>query len=351
MAPDMAEPKTRTLPPGVLPTGTYGEDTGSRAFPVQREEADFEGRQSGVVSRPQQLPTKRVEPPVMARALVDQLMVSPYDTIAPIIRRLLPLGHHALDALTQSFPGPLWFSRFRPHHRLPYPDEVSAIAAALATFRLEAVPYLCSLLKAKDAETRCYAAMVCNNVHHPDILHALVRTAVDRDPQCRRVSLYAMSRYRDEPTWEAALSTLRDWANSSDEPSSVRKLSVSALTQLRDGGSVYLFVELLGEADRSLGAAARVGLRILTAHDFGFVRAAWLRWLAAHGREPRVQWLIAGLVDPRRDIRALSAEELSQLAPGIGTVPANASHREYAALQQRYRDWWHSKLARRATPE
>ena len=281
--------------------------------------------------------------------LVEELMLcdGPGAT-APIIRRLFPFGRDALDALTKQFPGPLWFDRLRPHKRLPLPEEISAISAGIAAFDRDAVPYLHGLLKDRNADVRCYAAMLCAKVRHVDLLRALLATVVDPDPQCRKVSLHVLAGYRNHVAWSTATATLRGWATDKSESIRVRKLVVSALTQLRDEASVHVFVDLLGDEDRGLATASRIGLRVLTAHDFAFARAPWVRWLAESGTRDRVEWLIEGLADARPEIRTLAIKELQRISPTVGDLPRNATRQEIAVLQRRYWAWWRQKQALRS---
>lgn len=333
----VADPKRRnTLPSGVLPTGRH-----SRIQP-RTPQGEATATSTGVTRRLQSQESRTIH----ARMLVEELMLCdrPQAT-APIIRRLFPFGRLALDALAKQFPGPLWFDRLRPHKRMPKPEEISAISSALAAFDADAVPYLHGLLKNRDADVRCYAAMICAEVHHIDLMQALLTTAVDPDPQCRKVSLHVLSGYRTHQAWTLATSTLRGWAASQTESPRVRKLVVSALTQLRDEASVQLFVDLLTNEDRGLATASRVGLRVLVAHDFAFSRAPWVRLLAAFGTKSRVEWLIEGLGDARPEIRSVAIRELRRIAPAMGEPSHNASKRDISAVQARYRSWWRQKQA------
>ncbi len=333
----VADPKRRnTLPSGVLPA-----NRDSRIRP-RSPDGTATPTSTGVTRRLESQENRTIH----ARMLVEELMLCdrPQAT-APIIRRLFPFGRMALDALAKQFPGPLWFDRLRPHKRMPNPEEISAISSALSAFGGDAVPYLHGLLKDRDADVRCYAAMVCAEVRHIDLMQALLTTSVDPDPQCRKVSIHVLSGYRAHEHWGLATSTLRGWAASPTESPRVRKLVVSALTQLRDESSVHLFVDLLTNKDRGLATASRVGLRVLAAHDFAFSRAPWIRWLAAHGTKSRVEWLIEGLGDARPEIRSVAIRELGRIAPTMGDPPHNASRREISALQARYRTWWKQKQA------
>jgi hypothetical protein len=72
--------------------------------------------------RPRKVPSSG-EPSVIVdmgenvEALVDQLMDSGPEDDGPAVLSLVNLGEVALPAITQRFPGPLWFDRSRPHRR------------------------------------------------------------------------------------------------------------------------------------------------------------------------------------------------------------------------------------------
>jgi hypothetical protein len=109
---------------------------------------------------------------------------------------------------------------------------------------------------------------------------------------------------------------------------------------LRDESSAPLFVDLLADPDRGIATACRVGLRVLTAHDFGFSRDPWLRWLSERGQETRIQWLIEGLGDSRANIRLLASRELWHLTRFVQPMSETATRDEFLAIQRNYERWW-----------
>jgi HEAT repeat protein len=136
------------------------------------------------------------------------------------------------------------------------------------------------------------------------------------------------------------MAELRRCASEIAQPLPVRRRAISALTQLRDEASAPLFVDLLADSDRGIATACRVGLRVLTAHDFGFSRDPWLRWLAERGQEIRIQWLIEGLGDGRANIRLLASRELWHLTRLLRPLSETSSRDEFLAAQRNYQRWW-----------
>ena len=328
------------LPQGVLPARPWSDDDpGSRV----REKAPPREAESSAPSRrvETQAPVRPYQSPeTRARTLVDRLIDLGPNEIAPVVRRLLPLGNFALEELARSFPGPLWRPTLATDSRLPRPEEISASAAALATFEGEAIPYLTRLMRSPDREARYYATVICGSYANTELVEPLTQVSLDDDRECRSVALHLLSAYQHEPRYRSALAELRKCAADVEEPLPVRRRAISALTQLRDEASAPLFVDLLADADRGIGTASRVGLRVLTAHDFGFSRDPWLRWLSERGQESRIQWLIEGLGDGRANIRVLASRELWKLTRFLQPLSETAERSEFLSAQQHYQRWW-----------
>jgi len=322
------------LPAGVLPE-SRPEDGGShvRAKAPRRPEEDSPPH------APDHQPPRQ-GPAEEARALVARLSGIGPDEVAPVIRRLLPLGNFALEELVEHFPGPLWRPSLATDSRLPRPEELSASASAIATFEEESVPYLARLLRHTSAHVRYYAAVVCGAYSDSKLIGPLMQASLDEDRECRRVALHLLSAYQHEPMYRTALAELRRCASDAALPLPVRRRAISALTQLRDAASASLFVNLLADSDRGIATACRVGLRVLTAHDFGFSRDPWLRWLSERGQENRIQWLIEGLGDSRGNIRLLASRELWHLTRFLEPLSETAEREECLAVQRNYERWW-----------
>ena len=325
--------RKHSLPAGVLGGSPRedAEDGGSRVrarAPAPAEEG------SRTHDAPNETPAEH------ARSLVDRLVKLGPDEIAPVVRRLLPLGNFALEELAKSFPGLLWRPSLATDSRLQRPEEISASAAALATFEVEAIPYLKRLMRDPNANVRYYAAVICGAYTSTRLIEPLMQVSLDEDRECRRVALHLLSAYQHEPVYRSALAELRRCASDIALPLAVRRRAISALTQLRDESSAPLFVNLLSDADRGIATACRVGLRVLTAHDFGFSRDPWLRWLSERGQEIRIQWLIEGLGDSRANIRLLASRELWHLTRFSRELSETAERGEFVTAQQNYQRWW-----------
>ena len=274
--------------------------------------------------------------------LVDELITLGPREIAPVVRQLIPLGNFALEELARSFPGPLWRPSLLTDSRIPLAHEISASAAALASFESNAAPYVALLLRHPSAEVRYYAIIVAGAIESGNLVVPLARAGLDDDQSCRRAAIHLLSASQQHPEYPEALTFLRLCA-AEDEPARTRRRAIAVLTQLRDAASASLFVELLGDHDKGVAATSRVGLRVLTAHDFGFRREPWVRWLAERGREIRVQWLIEGLADARANIRCLASRELWRLTRFLQPLPENAARAEYLQAKGHYERWWSNR--------
>lgn len=321
-----------SLPAGVLPTGVRGnaEDDGSHVRAKAPERAEL-GSDSQTVTV-----GAHVE---HAQRLVDELVSLGPNEIAPVVRRLVALGNFALEELVKVFPGPLWRHALATDSRLQRPDEISAAATALVAFEGEAIPYLARLMREPNPNVRYYAAVICGAYSSPRLIEPLMQASLDEDRECRRVALHLLTAYQHEALFRNALGELRRCASDIAQPLPVRRRAISAITQLRDEASAALFVELLADSDRGIATASRVGLRVLTAHDFGFSRDPWLRWLSERGHENRIHWLIEGLGDSRANIRLLASRELWRLTHFLKPLPETADREEFRDAQDSYRRW------------
>lgn len=327
-------PRTKhPLPAGVVPSGYAdgADDAGSRVRPKASPPTDEVSSAKEVAG-----PT----PAERAQMLVDELVALGPSEVAPIVRRLLPLGNFALEAIAARFPGPLWRPSLVTDSRLPRPEELSACAAALVTFGSEGVPYLQRLMRHSSPQVRYYATVVCGSFASNRLIEPLMQVALDEDRECRRVALHLLSGYQHEEVYRGALAELRRLASDPSQPLPLRRRAISALTQLRDDASAALFVDLLADSDRGIATAARVGLRVLTAHDFGFSREPWLRWLAERGTEIRIQWLIEGLGDGRVNIRLLASRELWRLTRLLQPLSETTGREDFVEAQRNYQRWW-----------
>ncbi|MBC7172404.1 MAG: hypothetical protein H5U40_08265, partial [Polyangiaceae bacterium] len=158
-------------------------------------------------------PGRPQDPASRAEELVAELVRTAPEDEVYIWPSLLPLDEHALVALVQRFPGPLWFDPRRPHSKLPAGRQLSAIASTLVAFGGRAVPYVAWLMSAESSDVRYFAAIVARDLPHPDLLDPLGRMLLHADPTSRRIALDVLPDFAALPEYAELLVALRSAAS------------------------------------------------------------------------------------------------------------------------------------------
>lgn len=226
---------------------------------------------------------------------------------------------------------------------------LSQLAVALDSFGAQTAIALAALLRDPRAQVREAALQLCEKVRDPALLQPLTSLAIDEIPKVRRIATQVLGSYASAPGYQRAMAQLRFVAAEGERPEGERRRAIAALSRLRDEASFWLLAELLAETERAVAASARVGLRVITGHDFGFARDPWLRWYAKRGHSGRTQWLIDGLGDARAHLRALASRELAQLTGLRAALPESATRAAFVAEQREYQSWWAGERRARQT--
>ena len=224
----------------------------------------------------------------------------------------------------------------------------SSLAAMVSSLGADATSIVAALLREPQSQVREDAVDICGQVQDPALLQALTPLAIDDSPEVRRGAIRVLRSYAWAPDYARALAQLRFAAADNARPEAKRLRAIAALSRLRDECSVSLLAELLAEPQRGVASAARVGLRIVTGHDFGFAREPWIRWLAKQGQSSREEWLIDGLGDARAHLRALASRELAQLTGLKPPLAENAARTAFVTEQRAYQSWWANRGAPRS---
>ncbi|MGF1466361.1 MAG: hypothetical protein ACFCGT_09515 [Sandaracinaceae bacterium] len=258
------------------------------------------------------------------------------------VKELLELGEAALPGLVQAFPGPLKYDR-HGEGKVPRGRDVSAVARALVAFGERAVPYVASLLSSAHPDVRFYAALVASELIHPGLMEAVADRIFDDDPGVRRVANALLPRFRAFPGFEDILAILRRTARLRGKSRARRLRAVDALAALRDVESLPKLVELLQEEDGELVDHLHRALIVLTAADVGRSHRKWEGWLARHGNQHRIEWLIEGLLDDAESIRHAASEELKRLTREYYGYHAASPRRDRERVYARYKHWWQTE--------
>ncbi|MFW6049603.1 MAG: hypothetical protein ACODAU_00435 [Myxococcota bacterium] len=284
-------------------------------------------------------------------ALVRELALSGPDDDAALVSRVLTQGEAALPVLVQYFPGPLWFDRHRPYRRLPGGRDVSPIARAIVAFGERAVPYVSSLLGARDGDTRFYAVLLAGDLFHPDLVEPLGRLVWDPDPGVRSLALDLLPRFAPYGgAYERLLEQLRVFGRVPRKNPVHRAQAVEALGRLGDGKSLDLLVKLLDDDEAPTAQAAQGSLVALTGQDFGASQRRWAAWAEKNRDRHRIEWLIDALAHPEEARRAAVGEELQRVTQQYFGYHSALSKREREVAQRRYREWWETEGRSRFEP-
>ncbi len=257
-----------------------------------------------------------------------------------LIHGLLYLGEAALPTLIQAFPGPLQHERSRASGPPPAGRDVSVIARALVAFGERAVPYVASLLGSGHADVRYYAALVASELVHPDLTDAVAERVYDTDGQVRKLACALLPRFAGYRAFDEVRVVLRRTARLRGKDPSRRRHAVDALVSLRDVAMLDKLIELLKEDDAALIDHVHRALVILTCTDLGRSYRRWKSWLAKHGGEHRIEWLVEGLLHGDEKIRALAGAELERLTQESYGFHAGSPKKERERIHRLYRRWW-----------
>ncbi len=293
----------------------------------------------------------RSTPPGQAKVIVDmgapvedavqQLMGCGPGDEQPAIDRILRVGDAALPVLVREFPGPLWFDRHEPHRKLPRGRDVSAIARSLTTLGERSVPYLPTLIDARDSETRFYATLLASEMAHPELVPALGRRLFDEDAGVRTLATDVLRLHAGFPkAMRTLLEGVRAMAKVPRADEGRRVRAADALGALHDARSLQTLVELLGSDSRPLRTAARWALVTLTRQDFGRSQNQWKGWAQNHDGQHRVEWLMDALMHDEESLREAAAQELKQLTQQYHGYQAKQTRHDRAIAQRRYLKWW-----------
>ncbi|MFK7998344.1 MAG: HEAT repeat domain-containing protein [Polyangiales bacterium] len=128
---------------------------------------------------------------------------------------------------------------------------------------------------------------------------------------------------------------LRGLLVSSQTSQQRRRRSMELLAMFGDPRALAPFIDLLGDADRSIARAAHEALRTLTCHDLGNMRSAWQRWAEKSQTRSRIDWLIEALADRRPELREDALAALSRITgQSFGVKPGEPRPRFLVAQEQ-----------------
>lgn len=315
---------------------------------VPAHEPSDEPRRSRVsLTDSSETPSVIIEMGDVTETAVEDLRYAGPDGADAAVSSVVQQGEAALPVLVREFPGPLWFDRTHPHRRLPRGRDVSSIARAMVAFHDLAVPYVASLLDRDDANHRFYAVLLASEFSHPKLVPPLGRRIFDSD---EGVAALAIDVIRGLTPFARELhdviETVRSEARVPRRPIPHRRRAIRALGELRDAGSLDMLVKLM-EHESDLAPAAHHSLVSITRQDFGTSARRWAEWIAEHGAQHRIEWLIDALLHPDEKMRTLAGDELKHLTQEYYGYHPALPRRDREIAQRKYEAWWTSEGRRR----
>lgn len=284
------------------------------------------------------LPSVIIDAGEDARQLVSRLVAGDESAIEPVVRA----GEAAVSLLVAEFPGPIHPDRRRtfaePGARA---SDCGPVLKALARIGRTPVAFLIVRTADRDPTVRAWATWLLGELPAPEGARSVVARFSDADSNVRRAALAAGRLMQHHPEARAALrdSLIAVAAERTQSPEA-RLDAVQALADLRDGGAVAGLIPLLASENAALERAVHWALCTLTRLDLGSDTKAWNDWLAEHGNEHRIEWLINALTHSRIEVRRAAGEELKNLTKEYFGYYEDLSPAERERAQQAYRDWW-----------
>jgi hypothetical protein len=330
-----------------------GAELAADRVPMRAVERTVERPPTSVPSPPpgrvSQIPPSREVPSVIVdmgdaveNLVVDLQHAGPDDERAAV-NALLRMGEAALPVLAQTFPGPLWFDRHRPHRRAPRGRDVCAISRAFYAFGVRATPYVATLIGSSHPDKRYYALLLAGDMVHPSLLDAVLARLFDEDDSIRKLAHEIAPRFRGLSGWDEQMNVLRRSARIRGKDPKKRIHALAAIAAIRDAGALGALVELLEDDDREVVRQAHVALVALTAEDLGLSPRKWTAWVEKHGKRHRIEWLIDALTHSDETLRTAAGDELKQLTQQYFGFHPSTTRREREVAQEKYRRWWQAE--------
>jgi hypothetical protein len=251
---------------------------------------------------------------------------------------LLAAGEAAVDALVAAFPGHLTVDRFaQPAGTQPF-ERHSGLLHAFARFGPLAILRLPALCRHLSPEIRYYAVYAFTTLRSPRSLDLVVDRVHDSDASVREIALFTLESYRDSALYEGAIERLR--AGLLEGTGRQRKTSIEAVARLRVAEAIPDLAALLDDATLALHDASHRALVEVTRADLGHEAWKWLRWWEKNRARPRMEWLLDGLLNEQRPVRAGAFQELRRATYQNYGYLVDAPPMERRAAWERWMKWW-----------
>ncbi len=252
---------------------------------------------------------------------------------------LLRAGPKGLEALIGAFPGHLRLDRYSADSARQPATEHSHVIAAIIRFGASAAESLTQLSDHLSPEIRYYAVLTLGALGEQAAL-GRVATArlLDKDSSVREVTQHVLNRLRAQPVFEDVVGQLRR-ALVNDRPARQRS-AAEALGMLRAVDAWRELLKTLPSPNAALSETVHRALCHITWQDYGRDVWKWQAWFDRHRNQPRVEWLLDGMMNDQRVIRAGAFRELLRLTRQNYGYMVDAPPAERRLAVEKWLKWW-----------
>ncbi|MBI2389872.1 MAG: hypothetical protein HYV09_09790 [Deltaproteobacteria bacterium] len=263
--------------------------------------------------------------------------------------KLRALGVAALPAIMDRFPGPTRVDRTTPITQVPRPSDAGPLLSLLCALGRLGLRDVLARTGDPLPETRFWATWLLTEVVDAESAPLLVPRVVDDDLAVRRAA-WAASRALLEAEPATADILIEPLVGVILDPGggmSLRIRSANALGELRDRRAVEGLVFGVDVREAELASACHEALVTITRADPPSRGQTWASWLAQHGAESRIEWLIDALLSESATLREAAGAELKATTKVYVGYYANLPRAEREEAWRRYRAWWKEEGSRK----
>lgn len=297
-----------------------------------------------LLSTTERLQTLTPRPGARPTAAQIQEAISALDLASPTLNAeavdtLRHAGPAGLDALVSVFPGHLRLDRYAAGSASRPASEHSHIIAATLIFGEAAAPALAQLADHMSPEIRYYAVLTLGALGDQPTLGTVANARLlDKDSSVREVTLHVLDRLRAQPIFETVVSRLRR-ALLNDRPAHQRS-AAEALGLLRATDAWPELLKTLPAPNIALSETVHRALCSISWQDYGRDVWKWQAWFDRHQNQPRVEWLLDGMMSEQRMIRAGAFRELIRLTRQNYGYMVDAPPAQRRQAVEKWLKWW-----------
>jgi len=252
---------------------------------------------------------------------------------------LLEGGELALQALFQVFPGRLSVDRYSEEPGAVPVAQHSAVLQAITLFGRQAAAGLEVLCEHLSPEIRYYAVFCFSAIRSPGSLLRIFHCLFDKDPGVRNISIFVIDRHRNGPVFDKIQELLSQALR--ERRGTEQRLAAEMMGRLRTTESIPDLS--WGLEHPQLVEVCHQALVEIVRQDLGLDAWHWSRWFEHNRQRPRLEWVLDGLLNNQRAIRAGAFKELRSLTHQSCGYRVDAPYTERKIAVGRWKRWWEVK--------